>query len=65
VPGHSSDAWAAALHRAVVRRSDLARGAVAHAGQFSWAATGDGLLETYRDALADRRAAALPLASAR
>jgi len=28
--------------------------ALAHAAQFSWSATADGLLATYRDALADR-----------
>ena len=64
VPGHGSDDWAAALHRAVVRGRELAPAAVAHAERFSWAATGDGLLATYRDALADRRAAAVPLATA-
>ncbi len=55
VPGHGADDWAAALERALADRSRLAQGAVAHAGDFSWAATADGLLATYRSALADRR----------
>ena len=54
VLGHHPDAWAAALTRAVVRREALSRGAIAHAAQFSWSATADGLLATYRDALGSR-----------
>ena len=54
VLGHHPDAWAAALTRAVVRRESLSRGAIAHAAQFSWSATADGLLATYRDALGSR-----------
>lgn len=68
VPGHGADAWAGALARAVADRSRLSRGAVAHAAGFSWDATGDGLLATYRDALADRAALsrqAVPLQVAR
>jgi len=38
-------------------------GAVAHAAGFSWDRTADGLLRTYRDAVADRTL--LPLAVAR
>ena len=60
VAGHSADSWAAALSRAVAARTALSLGAVAHAAQFSWSRTADGLLSTYRDALADR--VALPLA---
>ena len=63
VPGHGADAWAAALTRAVDERRRLSPGAVAHAAGFSWGRTADGLLRTYRSALADR--AALPLALAR
>ena len=51
VPGHGTDAWAAALTRAVADRRALSVGAVAHASRFSWSRTADGLLATYRDAL--------------
>jgi len=60
VAGHSAGSWAAALDRAVRSRRQLSAGAVAHAAQFSWSRTADGLLSTYRDALLDRLA--LPLA---
>ena len=63
VPGHDADAWASALSRAVAERRRLSPGAVAHAAGFSWSRTADGLLRTYRQALADR--VALPLAAAR
>ncbi len=63
VPGHGAGQWAAAISRALIDRDRLSRGAVAHAADFSWAATADGLLATYRDALAER--AASPLAVAR
>ncbi len=63
VPGHGADAWASALTRAVAERRRLSPGAVDHAAAFSWRRTADGLLRTYRDALADR--VALPLAVAR
>ena len=63
VPGHGADDWAAALSRAVADRRRLSQGAVAHAAGFSWGRTADGLLRTYRAALADR--VALPLAAAR
>ena len=63
VGGHRADAWADALSRAVADRRHLSAGAVAHAAGFSWHRTADGLLSTYRDALADR--VALPLAAAR
>ena len=55
-PGHGADDWAAALdpRRRRPRRGCRA-GAVAHAAGFSWGRTADGLLATYRDALADRR----------
>jgi D-inositol-3-phosphate glycosyltransferase len=54
VPGHGADSWAAALSRAVAERPHLSQGALAHASAFSWSRTADGLLATYRDALADR-----------
>ena len=63
VPGHAPGTWAGALRRALVEREVLARGAVEHAGGFSWGATADGLLATYRAALAERRVAA-PLRAA-
>jgi D-inositol-3-phosphate glycosyltransferase len=63
VPGHGADAWASALTRAVSERRRLSPGAVAHAAGFSWGRTADGLLRTYRGALADR--VAVPLAVAR
>jgi D-inositol-3-phosphate glycosyltransferase len=68
VPGHGADQWSAALTRALADRPRLSRGAVAHATGFSWDATGDGLLATYRDALADRLllpSVAAPLSAAR
>ena len=68
VPGHGADQWAAALSRALADRPRLSRGAVAHAEAFSWDATGDGLLATYRDVLADRLrvpSMAAPLSAAR
>ena len=63
VPGHDADDWAAALTRALADRARLSPGAVAHASRFSWGRTAQGLLDTYRDALADR--VAVPLAAAR
>jgi D-inositol-3-phosphate glycosyltransferase len=60
VAGHSADAWAAALGRAVASRPRLSAGALAHAAHFSWSRTADGLLSTYRDALVDR--VSLPVA---
>jgi D-inositol-3-phosphate glycosyltransferase len=63
VPGHDTGQWAAALTRAMDLRHVLSPGAVAHASQFSWSQTADGLLATYRDALAER--SGLLVASAR
>ena len=54
VPGHDPDAWSSALTKAVELRDVLAPGALKHAAQFSWSTTADGLLSTYRDAIADR-----------
>ena len=58
VPGHAPDAWAAALLQAA-QDPALPAGAVRHAARFSWATTADGLLATYRAALADVREAAV------
>ena len=60
VPTHDAGAWAAALTRALTDRRRLSLGAVEHAADFSWGATAEGLLATYRDALAER--VQLPLA---
>jgi D-inositol-3-phosphate glycosyltransferase len=65
VPGHDPGQWAAALSRALDDRTRLTRGALGHAADFSWSATADGLLATYRDALADCPTASLPVAVAR
>ena len=54
VLGHHPDAWAAAITRAIAKRAALSKGALLHAAEFSWGATSDGLLATYRDAIADR-----------
>jgi D-inositol-3-phosphate glycosyltransferase len=54
VPGHDARDWSSALTKAVELRDVLAPGALEHAAQFSWSTTADGLLATYRDALADR-----------
>jgi D-inositol-3-phosphate glycosyltransferase len=51
VPGHDPVAWAGALHKALEQRTLLSAGAVEHAAGFSWAATAQGLLDTYRAAL--------------
>ena len=53
-PGTAPTRWADALSRAVAERRRLSPGAVAHAAAFSWDRTADGLLRTYRDAVADR-----------
>ena len=61
VPGHDADGLGRRAGRApspTARR--LSPGAVAHAAGFSWGRTADGLLATYRDALADRVAALPP-----
>ncbi|MDQ6875546.1 MAG: D-inositol-3-phosphate glycosyltransferase [Actinomycetota bacterium] len=56
VEGHDPTDYAAAIRRLVHSRnlhSVLARGAVAHAQEFSWQRTADRLLATYRDVLAE------------
>jgi D-inositol-3-phosphate glycosyltransferase len=51
VDGHGTADWAAALERALSRRTDLSRGALAHAAHFSWNRTAEGLLAAYREVL--------------
>ena len=62
VPGHDPAAWAAALARGLADRRRLSRGAVEHAAHYSWGATANGLLTTYRDVLADVHAERLTAA---
>jgi D-inositol-3-phosphate glycosyltransferase len=59
VDTHNPDEWArvlAGLLAAPGRRSELSRGAAAHAIGFSWDRTAARLLEVYRDAVAANRA---------
>lgn len=54
VPGHRTDDWGRALLRATTgERHDWSRGARAHAEQFSWTSTAQGLLDSYSLAIAD------------
>lgn len=62
VPGHATDAWAAALRRALASRTALSAGALQHAARYSWTSTAQGLLATYRSALADPVAPRLAVA---
>jgi D-inositol-3-phosphate glycosyltransferase len=55
VGGHDPGRWATALRTAVIRRPELAAQAVQHARAFSWQRTAEGLLQTYRDAVLERR----------
>jgi D-inositol-3-phosphate glycosyltransferase len=58
VDGHDPVDWArllGALLAAPARRAELARGAVRHASNFSWARTASGLLAVYRHAVAEHR----------
>jgi D-inositol-3-phosphate glycosyltransferase len=69
VDGHEPHRWAAVLDdlvRSPRRLAQLSVGAVAHAREFSWQRTADGLLAVYRDAVRanhDAQAAALAGAS--
>ncbi len=59
VTGHDPDDWArvlADLLAAPGRRAQLSRGAVAHAQNFSWMRTAEGLTTVYREAVAEHRA---------
>lgn len=54
VDGHDPQRWAAAINALLGADADaLRRAAVAHAGQFSWDHTVDGLLASYGRAMAD------------
>jgi D-inositol-3-phosphate glycosyltransferase len=58
VDGHDPTDWARVLQGLLVapeRRAELARGAVDHARNFSWARTASRLLAVYRDAVAEQR----------
>jgi D-inositol-3-phosphate glycosyltransferase len=58
VAGHDPDVWAAALRRVVVEpalRQRLSVGAREHARGFSWSRTVDGLMSSYRAAIAAPR----------
>jgi len=53
VAGHDPGRWAEALGRVALNpqaRARLSRGAVAHAGEFSWDRTTDALISGYVDA---------------
>ncbi len=59
VDGHDERDWArvlAGLLAAPRQRLRLSAGAVAHAAQFSWDRTAEGLLEVYREAATEHRA---------
>jgi D-inositol-3-phosphate glycosyltransferase len=59
VDSHDPIDWARVLGRLLAApgwRAELARGAVAHAGRFSWDLTAGRLLAVYRGAVADNRA---------
>ncbi|WP_072842598.1 D-inositol-3-phosphate glycosyltransferase [Rhodococcus tukisamuensis] len=58
VPGHRTDDWADALQSLLTdpsRLTEMARRAPLHAANFSWEHTADGLLESYRRAVAGYR----------
>jgi D-inositol-3-phosphate glycosyltransferase len=59
VDGHDPQDWARVLHgllAAPAFRRELAAGAVAHAANFSWDRTAEGLLRVYREAVTSHRA---------
>ncbi|MDQ1733327.1 MAG: D-inositol-3-phosphate glycosyltransferase [Pseudonocardiales bacterium] len=56
VSDHRTESWALAIRSLLIhprRREDLGRAARAHAEHFSWRATADRLLVSYRDSIAD------------
>jgi D-inositol-3-phosphate glycosyltransferase len=58
VDSHDADYWARVigdLLAAPARRAELARGALGHAGEFSWTRTATGLLAVYREAVTRHR----------
>src|SRR3954468_20688623 len=59
VDGHDPQDWARVLDRLLAApgyRAGLSAGAVAHAGDFSWDRTAEGLLQVYREAVVEHRA---------
>jgi D-inositol-3-phosphate glycosyltransferase len=59
VNGHDPEDWARVLHgllNAPGFRRELSAGAVAHAANFSWDRTAEGLLQVYREAVTEHRA---------
>jgi D-inositol-3-phosphate glycosyltransferase len=59
VDGHDPREWARVLQKLITMprlRRLLSKGAVAHASEFSWDRTADGLLEVYGEAMTERRA---------
>ena len=61
IDGHDPAVWAAVLDDLTADpqlRQRLSDGAAAHARQFSWARTADGLLQSYARAIEARQAAA-------
>jgi D-inositol-3-phosphate glycosyltransferase len=66
VDSHQPADWARVLGSLLAapgRRTELSRGAVAHAREFSWSHTASGLLAAYREALSERREAVLAIPS--
>jgi D-inositol-3-phosphate glycosyltransferase len=66
VDGHEPELWAKVLHdllRAPAARAQLAAGSRAHAARFSWERTTEGLLATYREAIAQLREISRQIAS--
>jgi len=59
VQGHDPHDWARVLDRLLAApgyRAELSAGAVAHAADFSWDRTAEGLLQVYREAVVEHRA---------
>ncbi|MCA2213738.1 D-inositol-3-phosphate glycosyltransferase [Jidongwangia harbinensis] len=59
VDGHDPRDWARVLDRLLAApgfRAELSAGAVAHAADFSWDRTAEGLLRVYREAVTEHRA---------
>ncbi len=59
VDGHDPREWARVLHGLLAAprlRRKLSAGAVAHAANFSWDRTAEGVLRVYRDAVTSHRA---------
>jgi D-inositol-3-phosphate glycosyltransferase len=68
VDGHAPADWARVVGGLLAepgRRTRLARGAIAHARQFSWNRTAASLLEVYRDAVTEHRSRVAELAAVR